>query len=299
MARRRRSSKGDTALGMIAIIGAAVVFLFQFVQAHIPEILALGAAGASIWLLLQWLRWMIKHFKQKAASSISPVQSVATPTPYPASPARQAPTRVSPPPIRSQLPPSSPRPSAKAPGVAAPRPAQTYDNYSTPDVRIGALVDPPKGARRTNPQVGERARWIAPGEAVTIADVNIEGGMFYLGLPPPSSSVFDAPCFVDPRLSVAKNRSPKNDPPTYYPSYSKITPSQRRGFLQWMANGRSDPEENLSLVFVFFYGLEYRVFKEGVTADAPRLIAEAERLLAIYGNNRSFSYYARQIHRLR
>ena len=91
MARRRRSSKGDTALGMIAIIGAAVVFLFQFVQAHIPEILALGAAGASIWLLLKWLRWMIKHFKQKAASSISPVQSVATPTPYPASPARQAP----------------------------------------------------------------------------------------------------------------------------------------------------------------------------------------------------------------
>ena len=117
--------------------------------------------------------------------------------------------------------------------------------------------------------------------------------MFYLGLPPPSSSFFDVePCFVDPRLSVAKNRSPKNDPPTYYPSYSKITPSQRRGFLQWMANGRSDPEENLSLVFVFFYGLEYRVFKEGVTADAPRLIAEAERLLAIYGNNRSFSYYA-------
>ncbi len=292
MARRRRSSKGDTALGMIVIIGAAVVFIFQFVQAHIPEILALGVAGAAIWLLLKWLRWMMRRSKQKAASSISPVQSVAAPTSYPVSPSRQAPPRVSPPPIPSLVPPSSSRPSAKTPGVAEAKPAQTYDSYSTSDVRIGALVDPPKAARRTNPQVGEKARWVAPGEAVTIADVTIKGGMFYLGAPPPSSSLFDVePCFVDPRLSVAKNRSPKNDPPTYYPSYSKITPSQRRGFLQWMANGRSDPEENLSLVFLFFYGLEYRVFKEGVTLDAPRLIAEAERLLAIYGKNRSFSYY--------
>ena len=100
------------------------------------------------------------------------------------------------------------------------------------------------------------------------------------------------PCFVDQGLKVAKTRSSKNDPPTYYPSYAKITPNQRRGFLQWMAEGRSDPEENLSLVFLFFYGLEHRIFKEGVTADAPQLIAEVERLLSIYGRSKSFLYYA-------
>jgi len=126
-----------------------------------------------------------------------------------------------------------------------------------------------------------------------VGDVTISGGLFYLGAPPTSSAMFDVErLFVDPSLNIAKNRSAKTDPPTYYPSYSKITPSQRRGFLTWMANGRSDPDENLSLVFLFFYGLECRLFKEGATRDAPLLIAEVERLLAIYGKSGSFHHYA-------
>jgi hypothetical protein len=59
-----------------------------------------------------------------------------------------------------------------------------------------------------------------------------------------------------------------------------------------MAGGRSDPDETLSLVFLFFYGPEYRLFKEGAVGDAPQLIAEVERLLSIYSHSRSFQQYA-------
>jgi hypothetical protein len=62
-----------------------------------------------------------------------------------------------------------------------------------------------------------------------------------------------------------------------------------------MATGRRDPDVDISYVFVFFYGLEYRLFKQGVTADASVVIREVERLLEIYGTHRSFLSYASRL----
>src|ERR1700682_2387220 len=62
-----------------------------------------------------------------------------------------------------------------------------------------------------------------------------------------------------------------------------------------MDGGRpSNPSGEMGLVFIFFYGLEYRLFKERATPDAGELIGEVERLLKIYGANSSFQSYARR-----
>jgi hypothetical protein len=299
MARRRKSSKGNALIGVVVVIGVIVVFVIQFIQQYYAEILTILGIVALGWLGIKLLRWWWSRTAAEnalTASASAPSIAVRSPTQ-----AGNLPPAIMPPPIPPP-PPSSPdtslrqglgRSTAKASSSELSFhvnvEAKLDDHYSTPDVRIRPLVDPPKTSARAEADYAG-PRWVAPGEAVTISGVTITGGMFYLGVP--SSSNDTQPCFVDQGLKVAKTRSSKDDPATYYPSYARITPNQRRGFLQWMANGRSDPEENLSLVFLFFYGLEHRIFREGVTADAPQLIAEVERLLSIYGSNKSFLYYA-------
>jgi hypothetical protein len=298
MARRRKSSKGNGLIGVVVVIGVGVVFAIQFIQQYYAETLTILGLVALGWLGIKLLRWWwLRTAAEKVLTVSGSASSVAVRSP---TQVRNPPPAIMPPQI-PPAPPSSPNTSLRqslgrsATKVSSSDPsfhgnveAQLDDHYSTPDVRIRPLVDPPKTSVRAAADYAA-PRWIAPGEAVTIAGVTITGGMFYLGTPSSSSGV--QPCFVDSSLNVAKTRSPKNDSPTYYPSYGKITAHQRRGFLQWMADGRFDPSENLSLVFLFFYGLEHRIFKEGVTADAPRLVAEVERLLSIYGRSGSLSRY--------
>ncbi|HEK0192509.1 TPA: TerB N-terminal domain-containing protein, partial [Pseudomonas aeruginosa] len=67
--------------------------------------------------------------------------------------------------------------------------------------------------------------------------------------------------------------------------------------LQWLSSGRKAPHANIGYVFLFFYGLERRVFVDAKTdraaaAETPSIIAEVERLLSIYGENHSFNNYA-------
>lgn len=284
-ARRRKSSKGIGLLGVVVAIGVGVVFVIQLAQQYYAEILTIFGLVAIGWLAIKSLRW----WWLRAPSEKGLTAPASTP------PAWQSATIAAPPPIspsvslRQRWGGSEAETDERGRLIHGKIETQSDDNYSTPDVRIRPLLDPPKTSARAGADYAA-PRWVAPGEAVTISGVTITGGMFYLGTP--SSTSDTQPCFVDQGLKVAKTRSSKNDPPTYYPSYARITPNQRRGFLQWMAEGRSDPEENLSLVFLFFYGLEHRIFREGVTADAPQLIAEIGRLLSIYGRSKSFLYYA-------
>lgn len=66
---------------------------------------------------------------------------------------------------------------------------------------------------------------------------------------------------------------------------------------RWLSSGRKAPHANIGYVFLFFYGLERRVFVDAKTdraaaAETPSIIAEVERLLSIYGENHSFNNYA-------
>lgn len=79
----------------------------------------------------------------------------------------------------------------------------------------------------------------------------------------------------------------------YWPSYADCSPEQRACYLDWMASGRSAPDIDIGYVFIFFYGLEWRVLREGADVDLIR--NEVLRLLSLYGSRSgSFRSYAAQ-----
>lgn len=104
-------------------------------------------------------------------------------------------------------------------------------------------------------------------------------------------------CLIDPSLPVAKrNADYAGDHMPYWPSYSEIPPTSRLAYLRWLSSGRSDPEAELGYVFLYFYGLERRLFLDRPTEDEQSaIIAEVHRLREIYSGNRSFDRYSRAL----
>lgn len=70
-----------------------------------------------------------------------------------------------------------------------------------------------------------------------------------------------------------------------------------RGIFKWLADGRVEVKANIGYVFLFFYGLERRIFVDAVenSCSATRkidIVNEVIRLLELYGDNNSFKTYA-------
>jgi tellurite resistance protein len=100
-------------------------------------------------------------------------------------------------------------------------------------------------------------------------------------------------CLVDPSCKVANSGGdPQGNTLPYWPSYQSISPTARRTYLQWLEGGRNDASIGIGYVFIFFYGLERRLFVDGAKDEAPALIDEVRRLLALHGSNFSFKSYA-------
>lgn len=129
-----------------------------------------------------------------------------------------------------------------------------------------------------------------------MADISIAEGMIYVGTDLAVPGRYGADnCLINPRLQVAKSVSQNDNLGLHYwPNYASITPAGRRAYLIWLAGGRTDPLVDVGLVFLFFYGLERRLFLERSLTDATALVSEVERLVGIYGGNASFSAYATQ-----
>jgi hypothetical protein len=147
---------------------------------------------------------------------------------------------------------------------------------------------------RGSPRRSANATWVDPGKPVKIQSFDISSGLFYLGeaLAMPDGRTIDQ-YTVNPKLPVSPVQSDVGGSSMpYWPSYASIAPSARRAFLEWMAGGRRDPAYGISYVFLFFYGLEHRLFMERNSSAPRELIQEVERLLAIYGQNGSFRGYA-------
>lgn len=138
------------------------------------------------------------------------------------------------------------------------------------------------------------ARWVAAGEVVKVSGFTVPGGMFYLGgILPGQSNGSCGNCVVDPDAKAAsggEDREGRTMP--YWPSYQSISPVARRTFLSWLASGRDDPSIGIGYVFLYFYGIERRMFIDQAKQEASALIGEVRRLLGIYGDNGSFRGYA-------
>lgn len=141
-------------------------------------------------------------------------------------------------------------------------------------------------------QVRAQARWVRANERVTFGRGEITGGLFYLGDCLAVPGGITAQYVINPDLSARAQRADiDGSSMPYWPSYADMDPAARRAFLDWISGGRRDPAYGIGFVFIFFYGLEHRMFVERGD-DAAALIGEVRRLLAIYGANGSFHHYA-------
>jgi tellurite resistance protein len=106
------------------------------------------------------------------------------------------------------------------------------------------------------------------------------------------------PALIDEKLPVDReNPNRSGEGVGYWPSYSDISPAARAGYLEWLSQGRSDPDAYIGYVFLYFYGLERRYFLDSKTSPAAKaegstIEKEVERLLSIYASNGSFNSYA-------
>lgn len=141
------------------------------------------------------------------------------------------------------------------------------------------------------------AHWVPLGEKVHVNGLELPGG-FYLGegLYAVEPTLGTEPALINPLLPVDLRRPDLvGQHMGYWPSYSDIPPASRGAYLRWLAAGRLGGAY-IGYVFLFFYGIERRVFRDTATAgseeEIPTLLAEVDRLLALYGDNRSFKAYA-------
>ena len=146
-------------------------------------------------------------------------------------------------------------------------------------------------ARSTN---RSPARWVPSGEMVKVGGFSLEGGMFYLGgVLPDQTNGSCGNCVIDPAAeasSAGEDREGRTMP--YWPSYQSISPIARRTYLSWLSGGRDDPSVGIGYVFLYFYGLERRMFVDQARQEASALITEVRRLLDTYGDNGSLRGYA-------
>jgi tellurite resistance protein len=138
------------------------------------------------------------------------------------------------------------------------------------------------------------ARWVERGENVVLGATPIDAGLFYFGSAHPAQRGYAIDnAIIDPSLPVGRapgNTSGEGVP--YYPSYSNLSPESRRAFIEWLASPRNNPSTYIGYVFIYFYGLERRLFFDKATDQSAIIVGEVERLLSIYGENSSFWFYA-------
>ncbi len=146
---------------------------------------------------------------------------------------------------------------------------------------------------------GPPATWYEYGKKVGIKGHDILGGLIYVGTNLPDSHGYqnDA-CLINPKLPI-KSAEPWEEKGVmgYWPQYGSIPPKCRGAYLKWLATGRNEPEADIGYVFLFFYGLERRLFVDApigkvTVKERLEIVNEVRRLMNIYGSNRSFYGYA-------
>jgi uncharacterized membrane protein YhaH (DUF805 family) len=133
--------------------------------------------------------------------------------------------------------------------------------------------------------------WVATPTNLSAGGIPFEGHLVYFGTHPRSQQYERHRSLIDPNLDVSNGRDARGSTFSYWPNYSELRPEARRSYLEWLSSGRSDPSTPIGYVFIYFYGLERRLVKDRSEADAPAIMDELRRLLAIYGDNHSFKNY--------
>ncbi|EOD9040791.1 TerB N-terminal domain-containing protein [Enterobacter hormaechei] len=161
----------------------------------------------------------------------------------------------------------------------------------------------------TSKSAGALARWVLPGEMITVAGVTISGGHIYVGqrMKPSSqesggyyddgseASLIDDTCKIQPNSYLYEDSSLG-----YWPSFSSLSPEARGAYVSWLASDRSDPSCPIGYVFIYLYGLERKALVDSTyqkfpDAEFSSLFNEVARLRSVFIENRSFRIYSTQL----
>lgn len=146
-----------------------------------------------------------------------------------------------------------------------------------------------------------QGKWIPAGQSVEVCGLTIPGGMIYLGTTLKTPYGANDPALIDPAKSVSAQSDFRERQTDYWPNYADISPSARRAYLEWLAQGRRHPEADVGYVFLYFYGLERRAIVDGAKdasakADWPLIAQELRELVNVYGEKSdSFRRYASEL----
>ncbi|RTV63361.1 TerB N-terminal domain-containing protein [Pseudomonas aeruginosa] len=288
MARKRRSSS-TPGTSSILVLGAALIGLLVSVPKEVWIFVGgVAIVGVGVWLAA------------KAANK--------TPVELPPPTKRQPPLKAIRPSIADtpaqgglmfSLEEVEPLDAASSPRVPNAPKASKLDSSELFTVTL-EVVERPSHRIPSAPAdlTGANVRWLPAGDLIEIAGEKIPGGLIYVGEDRSSRYGSSEPSLINPKLKVARGIVDVAERLTsYWPSYDGISPEARRAYLQWLSSGRKAPHANIGYVFLYFYGLERRVFVDAkqdrtATGEIPTVIAEVERLLSIYDENHSFNTYA-------
>jgi tellurite resistance protein len=140
----------------------------------------------------------------------------------------------------------------------------------------------------------ERPRWIVERSRLEAGGTTFEADMVYYGTPVDADRRYNH-SRIDPKLRVDPRGDQLGTTLDYWPSYAKLDPRARHTYLNWLQAGRNDAAIPIGYVFVFFYGLEQRLLLDDARDEAPAILAEVRRLLALHGENYSFQSYATKL----
>jgi uncharacterized tellurite resistance protein B-like protein len=152
--------------------------------------------------------------------------------------------------------------------------------FSIPIELAGEGPTFPDPSQAGPPQTPDQC-WVSREKEVEIAGRRIGGGLFYVGenlLSASAAFPVGEPALVDPTLAVA-SQAPAGGGPSrlYWPSYERLSATDRAVYLEWLAGPRRPREVSQSLVFLYFYGLERRLLGDPGKSTA----ASSERALII------------------
>ena len=151
----------------------------------------------------------------------------------------------------------------------------------------------PGPTRETKTRRRVESGWVPKGSSAYVAGREI-GGMVYVGRRPRTGrDSHPNNAFIDPGMSVASRGGDyEGHGMHYWPNYSTIDPRSRATYLDWLSSGRSDTRHDVGYVFLYFYGLERRIFVDKTDAqERAGIVAEVHRLLETYGDNHSIRRY--------
>ncbi|MGB8926871.1 MAG: TerB N-terminal domain-containing protein, partial [Pantoea agglomerans] len=163
--------------------------------------------------------------------------------------------------------------------------------------------------QKTSKSAGALARWVLPGDMITVAGVAISGGYIYLGqrMKPSGqesggyyddgseASLIDDTCKIQLTSFYYEDSSLG-----YWPSFSSLSPEARGAYVSWLASDRSDPSCPIGYVFIYLYGLERKALVDSTDQKFPdaefrNLFHEVARLRSVFSENRSFRGYSTQL----